>query len=267
MQQRTLIIASIREVSLAVGILLGIGLVSAPATAAGQIDPEADKIVRAMSTYLGALPALSADVDVDNEIIDTAGRKLQFSASASIVAERPGKLYVHRHGPVADVEIIYDGKVLTVHGKGLNVYMQLEVTGLIEDAVNQVRAETDLDAPAGDLLYADSYTGLIEGVASGDYMGTGYVNGIECHHLAFRQAKVDWQLWVQVGDTPLPMKYVITSKWVTGAPQYSARFRNWSTNPKPSADQFAFSPPAGAKKLENIPVDEMGEFMLEGDNQ
>ncbi len=38
------------------------------------------------------------------------------------------------------------------------------------------------------------------------------MNGIECHHLAFRAEKVDWQVWVQAGDTPLPMKYLIISK-------------------------------------------------------
>ena len=114
------------------------------------------------------------------------------------------------------------------------------------------------------LLFTDSYTGLIEGVMSGSYIGTGFVNGVECHHLAFRQAKVDWQLWVQTGDSSLPMKYIITSKWVTGAPQYSVRFQDWNTKPEISADRFVFLPPEGAKKLDEIPIDEMGELMLEG---
>ena len=67
----------------------------------------------------------------------------------------------------------------------------------IDDAIATVRTETGLDAPGADLLYADPYPGLVDGVLSGTYLGTAHVDGIESHHLAFRQTKVDWQLWVQ----------------------------------------------------------------------
>jgi len=265
MQFRTSHISSLHAVVVAFGVALGIGSVSGTVAAAGQVDPEADKILKSMSTYMGGLTAFSVNIEVDNEIVDLTGRKLQFSASTSLVAQRPENLYVHRRGPVADVELIFDGKMLTVNGKGLNVYAQMETLGSNEDAVRQVRIETGLDVPAGDLLFTDSYTGLMEGVVSGDYIGTGFVNGVECQHLAFRQAKVDWQLWIQSGDTPLPMKYIITSKWVTGAPQYSARFHDWNTKPEIGSDRFVFSPPEGAKKLDEIPIDELGELMLEGE--
>lgn len=264
MQFTTSMISSIKAVFLVSGVALSVGVFSGSATAAGQVDPEADKVLKSMSTYLGGLTAFSANLGVDNEIIDLTGRKLQFSASTSLVAQRPENLYAHRRGPIADVELIFDGKVLTVHGKGLNVYTQIETIGSIDDAVRQVRIETGLDVPAGDLVVTDSYTGLMEGVMSGDYMGIGFVDGVECHHLAFRQAKVDWQLWVRTGGEPLPMKYVITSKWVTGAPQYSARFRDWNTKPEIGADRFVFTPPEGVKKLDQLLFDEMGELMLEG---
>jgi hypothetical protein len=94
-------------------------------------------------------------------------------------------------------------------------------------------------------------------------MGTAYVHGVECHHLAFRAARVDWQLWVQAGENPLPMKYVITTKWMTGAPQYAVRFRDWDTKPQIPAGRFEFTPAAEAKRLESIPVNEMGELAIE----
>jgi hypothetical protein len=155
--------------------------------------------------------------------------------------------------------------MLTIHGRGLSVYMQSEHAGTIEDAIDQVTTKTGFDIPAADLLYRDSYGGLIDGVVSGDYLGRGFVDGVECHHLAFRQSKVDWQLWIQAGDQPLPMKYVIVNKWVTGAPQYTVRFRDWNTKPVLKADRFAFSPLEGAKKLESISFNEVGGLMLEED--
>ena len=120
-------------------------------------DPAADKILKSMSTYLGGLPAFSASADVDSEVIDLSGQKLQFSSSVAIAVKRPDKLYVSRQGAFADMEIIFNGKTLTLNGKGLKIYMQLESPGTIDDAFDTVQVEIGLDAPGADLLYADLY--------------------------------------------------------------------------------------------------------------
>ncbi len=255
---------AIRLVALVAGLALGLCLGAGPAMSADGMDPAADKILKSMSTYLGGLPAFSASADVDSEVIDLAGQKLQFSSSVVIAAERPGKLYASRQGAIADMEIIFNGKTLTINGKGLNIYMQIENPGTIDDAIDTMQLEIGLDAPGADLLYADPYIILSSGLVSSTYLSTDYVNGVECHNLAFRKAKTDWQLWVRVGDAPLPMKYIITTKWVTGAPQYSVRFRDWNTAPQFEVDRFEFSAPAGARKLETIETNEMGELMIEG---
>ena len=264
MTKRRTLRATAAGAVLAAGVTMGASFVAGPAMGAETVDPDADKILRSMSTYLGGLSTFSATADVDNEIIDMAGQKLQLSSSASVLVERPGKLHATRRGPLADVEVIYDGKVVTINGKGLNVYAQFDSPGTIDDAIATVRFETGLDAPGADLLYADPYAGLASNVTSGAYLGTAYVNGVECHHLAYRAPKVDWQIWVQAGDKPLPMKYVITSKWVTGAPEYSVRFRDWNTKPTIDPSLFAFKAPEGATKLEEVPVNEIGELAIEG---
>ncbi|WP_255611934.1 DUF2092 domain-containing protein [Marinobacterium arenosum] len=100
------------------------------------------------------------------------------------------------------------------------------------------------------------------GIEQGVHLGNAYIDGVKCDHLAFREQAVDWQLWVQSGDTPLPMKYIITSKWHTAAPQYEIRFRGWKLNPEISEDDFVFSPPANARKLEAMMLDEVGELAI-----
>ena len=164
------------------------------------IDPEADKILRSMSTYLGGATVFSANADIDNEIVTQEGQKLQLSSYATIIMERPARFHVQRKGMFADVAFIFDGKTLTLYGKKLNVYAQVEVPGTIDDAIRAVELETGLDAPGADLLFSDPYAVLSSGVESSAYIGTAYVNGVECHHLSFREAKVDWQLWVQAGN-------------------------------------------------------------------
>lgn len=229
-------------------------LSTGPRVNAENIEPEADEILRSMSAYLAGATIFSVNADIDLEIITREGQKLQLSSAAAIVMQRPDKIHMERRGPVADVEILFDGQTLTLHGKNLNAYARTEVTGTIDDAIRAYELETGLSAPGADLLFSDPYSVLSSGVESGIHIGTGYVNGIECHHLAFREADVDWQLWVRTGDEPVPMKYVITSKWQTGAPQYQLTLRDWNMNPQIGADRFVFSAPKDAEQLETLPA-------------
>ena len=76
----------------------------------------------------------------------------------------------------------------------------------------------------------------------------GVVDGVECEHLAFRTPDTDWQIWIETGDRPVPHKYVITSKTLAGAPQYTLRIKDWKTDPIADADAFTFKAPEGATK-------------------
>lgn len=48
----------------------------------------------------------------------------------------------------------------------------------------------------------------------------------------------------------MPRKYVITSKTLTGAPQYTLRIKDWKTDAFNDADTFVFKAPAGATKID-----------------
>ena len=253
---------ALRRAFLTAGLILIIGLAAGPATAAGDVDPEADKILRSMSSYLGGLSAFRVNADIDNEIVSLDGQKLQLSAFSTILMQRPGKFCAKRKGVFADTAIFFDGTTLTVYGKRFNAYTQIESPGTIDDAIRTFEIETGLDVPGADLLFADPYTILADGVVRGDYLGKAYIDGVECHHLAFRKAKVDWQLWVRAGESPLPRKYIITSKWIAQAPQYAVRLRDWNTKPQIESNRFEFSAPEGARKLETIGANDVGELMI-----
>jgi len=53
---------------------------------------------------------------------------------------------------------------------------------------------------------------------------------------------------------------VITTKWVTGAPQYETRLRDWNTSPPVSQDAFTFTAPTGARLLEVLPPNQLDDF-------
>lgn len=250
----------IRRGLLAASLAVALGLSAGPALAAEAVNPDADEILRSMSTFLAGTKAFSVSADVSNEIITRDGQKLQFNAYSTLVLQRPSSFNFTRHGRFADVALFYDGRKLTIYGKTINAYVQKDLAGTIDDAIGELETGLGLSIPGADLLIAAPYAALAAGVTSSSYLGTAYVQGVECHHLAFREGDVDWQLWVKAGDDPVPMKYVITTKWLTGAPQYSVQFRDWNTKPAIAAGTFTFTASKGAEKLEALPVDETGEI-------
>lgn len=236
--------------------ILAVALAAGIASAAEPIDPKADQILKSMAAYLGAAKALSFNADIDVEFVMSDHQKLQISSFATAMLERPSKIHVHRKGMIADSDVYFDGTTLSLYGRNLGVYAQRSVPGTIDDAIRAYEWETGLPAPGADLLLADPYKGLMDGVTKATYVGTTQIAGVECHHLAFRKDKVDWQIWVQTGDRPLPMKYVITSKWQAAAPQYELRLRDWNTAPNVGPGSFAFVPPAGATRVDALNLEE-----------
>jgi hypothetical protein len=241
--------------SLAISLVLMAG----PVQAAEGLDPGADEILRSMSTFLAAQKAFSVSADISAEIITRDGQKLQFNAHSDLLMQRPAQFYSHRRGRFADVELFLDGRQLTIYGREMGAYVQFETPGTIDAAIDAIEAGGGPGLPASDLLLSDPYRALSSGVTSSGYYGRSFVNGVECHHLAFREADVDWQLWVKVGDEPLPMKYVITTKWITGAPQFSVQLGDWNLQPAIPAGRFTFRPAPDAVRVEALPVDETGE--------
>ncbi len=213
-----------------------------------------------MSDYVTSQQHFSLKYDVDLEVITPQVEKLQFSSSGEATLSRPDKLRVARAGGYADVELIFDGKTVTVVGKHTNVFAQFESPGSIDQALDRLRTEHFIEMPGADLLLSNIYDELVAGVIEAKHIGRGIVDGIECEHLAFRNQETDWQLWVEVGETPVPRKYVITSKTLAAAPQYTLRIKDWQTDAPPDAQQFTFTAPQGAKAVEFSALTDIGEL-------
>lgn len=240
-------------------------LTAAPLAAQDAIDPDAQSVLAAMSNYLGGLQSFSVEFAAVDEIVSPEGQKLQFLNFGEVAAQRPDKLYAERGGAAGTAEMFLDGKALTIYAKKINAYLQLDASGI--DATIDALHKVGFDAPGADLLASKPLDSATTDMTSGAHIGMTFIDGVEVHHLAFRGANVDWQLWVTAGDKPLPLRYVVTTKWFTGAPQYTLQLRNWNTSPQIDAARFAFAPPQGAKKLDSnsVNVNEIGEMTIKGE--
>jgi hypothetical protein len=134
-------------------VFLGVvTIAAAPAMGAENIDPEADQILKSMSSYLANTRAFSINTDVALELLLKNGQKLQLISSQTLSVRRPAEFRIQYKGRVADAEFTFDGKTLTLLSKKRNAYLQREVPGSIENAVRAWEFETGNIAPGMDLL-------------------------------------------------------------------------------------------------------------------
>jgi hypothetical protein len=122
----------------------------------------------------------------------------------------------------------------------------------IDATMSELYDKLDMDLGPGDLLSSNPEKTLTEDVVSGKYIGPSVIDDVKTHHIAMQGAEVDWELWVDDGNKPLPRKYVITSKKMESAPQYSVKLANWKLASDIADETFTFKPPADAQKIKFV---------------
>ena len=251
---------------LAVFILLTLNLIL-PGGASQAQENDAKAILKTMTDYVSGQKTIEFTFDSDIEVITPQMEKIQFTNSGEALLNRPDKLRAHRLSGHSEVSLFFDGKTVNIFSKKDNGYSQFEASGTVDQLIEALRAGHGVALPGADLLLTNSYEVLVADVKEAKYIGRGIIDGLECEHLAFRNFDTDWQLWVEVGQRPIPRKMVITSKTINSAPQYTIRVKSWKTDINPAQDAFVLVPPAGAKKLnpeDLIGLDELPPEKPEG---
>jgi hypothetical protein len=243
---------------------------ASPAVDAQATQGDAKSILSATADYLGSQKSIELTFDSDIEVITPQLEKIQFTSSGEVLLNRPDKLRAHRVGGYADVALYFDGKTASVYGRSISAYAQFDAPGTVDQLIEALRAGHGVALPGADFLLSRPYDVLVADVMEAKHIGRGVIDGVECEHLAFRNFDTDWQLWVEVGDRPIPRKLVITSKTLNSAPQYTFRVKTWKSGFEPAAGAFKFVPPAGAERIDSdalIGLDELPVEAPTGGNQ
>jgi hypothetical protein len=217
----------------------------------GVIDPRADTVLHRMSGYLAARKSFRVDTVTVDEHVTAAGQKIQEIKESKVAIKRPNAIAVDRLGPSGRVQFRYDGKRFGLYGLDKNVYASSPAPTTLDAAIDDARDRLQIDAPGGDLMVSDPYHALLDGVTVGRYIGLEPMGGgVMAHHLAMTKRDVDWQIWIQDGPEPLPLRYVITTKNLPGQPQFTLELRHWQLDVPLSDSSFALIVPPGARQIE-----------------
>lgn len=220
---------------------------TAPPAAHQAISPEAQSVLDRMGAFLRAQKSFSIDSQTTRDDVVAFGYKLQDNEHATLTAQLSNKLRVEVSGDERNRLFIYDGAKLTMYSPDDNAYTSVKAPDTIGKLVDRLLG-AGIEMPMIDMLYSIYQGSLTEAVRGGVLVGDSNIDGTDCDHLAFRQGNIDWQLWVEKGDKPLPRKLLITTRYEVGDPQYQVTMR-WNLKPKIDASTFVFTPPKGVNEI------------------
>ncbi len=203
-----------------------------------------------MCRALADLKAFSFVVEESFDAVQDDGQRIQLCNHRKLSVRRPDRVFGESEGDTTDSQFYYDGKQVVVYDRKQKTYAAEKVPATIDAMLDELHEKYGVNQPLADFLFSDPYKVFTENAQSGLYVGLHHVGKTKCHHLAFRQKVLDWQIWIDAGDKPLPRKLVITFKRQAGTPQFTALIHRWDASPELADATFEFRPPEGVRKVD-----------------
>jgi hypothetical protein len=212
------------------------------------IDPDAMEALNKMGAYLRSLKAFQVDSEVTNDDVLDDGQIITEIKTNTLLAVSPNLLRAELKSDDNDVFLFYDGKNFTVYGKLVNYYATAPAPATTAQLVDKVYNDYGIEIPLVDLFKWGTDNSAIKRITSAIDVGPSTVQGITCEHYAFQQEGLDWQIWIQLGEYPLPREFVIRTVTDNARPQHTSTLV-WNLAPSYNDAAFAFDPPAGALRI------------------
>lgn len=238
-----------------------------------SIDAKADPVLHKMSDFYKQLKTLKMTMNsrIVMEVQQRAGEK---TATFQVAFARPNKLAIVAQGPESESNSLAG----TTVADGTDVYFyNPRAAGYVKRTqpadVATIFETVDFQLVSGGvsrtslleaLVDADPYKQIMADVEEVIYAGQEKADGIDTHHLKFKQANYDWDMWVDAGKTPWLRKvYADGSKMLSGSGRAQGPMANMkmgihisydkmSANPTLEATAFKFEKPQNAQELKSF---------------
>ncbi len=234
------------------GVALGAGICPASALAKSAkpaIDPEAMAALHKMGAFLRDQQKFSVRANLTTDDLLASGQKVQFNGSVELMVRRPDRLRMDIRGDRHDEHLYYDGKTFTIYGERVGYYASFQAPPTLAELKEVTEKRYGIDMPLADLFYWGTEHDGTADVTAATKVGVSTVAGTTCDHYAFRQKDVDWEVWIEQGQHPLPRKMVITTTTEKTRPQ-SSQVLDWDLSPQLGDELFKFAPPPEAHKID-----------------
>jgi hypothetical protein len=210
-------------------------------------DPDAIKALERMGDYLRTLKSFQIrSVTSRDEVLDD-GQNVEFDGVVDMIVGRPNRLRAEVTSDKQQRLYFYNGSSLSIFAPRVNYFATLPAPPTIRELADTLTSKYDIELPLVDLFYWSDRKSTGDIVSATD-LGASQVDGVTSQHYAFRQEGADWQVWIQLGDYPLPRKLVITTTTDEARPRFAA-VMTWNLAPSFNDAAFTFVPPADAHRI------------------
>ena len=225
-----------------------------PAAEPAQVE----QVLRSMSAYLAKAKAFSYHAEVEFDEVLPGGPKIRLSGALDVAVKRPGNLYFDYRDDVSDRVVWFENGRVTVLDPRASTYAEVSGPRDIDGMVAKLEKDYGLTLPLAELAESNPGAVLNRGVDLAHYVGVHNVEGTYCHHLVLQRPDLDLQLFVEVGEKPLPRKLVFEYPTRRGSPQYTAVITEWSFEP-PAAGLFEPALPEDVARVDFLPIPTGGQ--------
>jgi hypothetical protein len=216
----------------------------------GVVEDGAIDAIKEMSNYLMSAKTLGITSQGSLDVVTNDGQRIQLDGTTTYKVRRPGFVIDY----VSDIKsrrFIYDGKTFTVYSPKLGFYASVPAPPTNRQVLDRIYEKFGIKLPLEDLFRwgEGANADRIKALKSAYEVGSATIDGVPTDHFAFREADLDWEVWIQKGDQPWPRKLVIVDRTDPARPTFTARL-SWQMNPTFTDADFTFVPDANAKRIQ-----------------
>jgi len=212
------------------------------------LEPKAIDLLKASSSRLAAAHSLTFAAVISYESPSRLGPPLIYTTRSEVTLQRPDKLRVITPGDGPASEFYYNGKTMVAFAPAENLASTAEAPPTIDAALKVAYDSAAVYFPFTDVIVADPYEGIADGLKHAFYIGQSHVvGGTTTDMVAIANNWVFEQIWIGADDKLPRMARAVFH----ADPQHlrhQIEFSNWQLDPTVAADAFA-SPSAAARPI------------------
>ena len=216
-----------------------------------DVDPLALDVLKAVAHPIEQAQAFTFKALVSEEELATNGQIVTFFHTTEITVQRPDKTHLIFKGRGERVDFYGTKGSITMYAPDPKLYTTIPAQGTIDDNLADINAK-GIDMPIGPFLSSHLYELVSKNLITAYVVGRVKLYDQDVHQLAFTSPDVDWQLWVIGGESPRIVRAESVNKKLEGKPRTIVQFLDWNLSPTVSADEFAFTKPADAQRIDML---------------
>jgi hypothetical protein len=222
---------------------------AAAANAAPKLEPKAMDLLKAMSERLAAAHAMAFTAVSIHEGPTRLGPPLAYTTISEVTLQRPDKLRVITPGDGPASEFYYDGKTMTAFAPTENLVAVADAPPTIDAALKAAYDSAAIYFPFTDVLVADPYKDIADGLKHAFYIGQSHVvSGTTTDMVAIANDRVFAQVWIGADDK-LPRRVRAVYLDDPARLWHQVEFSNWKLDGPIPADAFTSSRASGAARI------------------